>query len=155
MRRLEDNPYLTYFKLTVYLGIIANVLFAIPAVFQPYWLLAYLHLPWVRESIWLRDAGGLLFFLTLMQWAAAHDPFRYKINAAVTVLGRVLFGVFWFWAVLFADRPTSFLTLAVGESVLAVLQLVAYVLMMRYEYLWPEVSEAPEARQTPVRTGGR
>ncbi|HEY3393350.1 MAG TPA: hypothetical protein VGK58_11630 [Lacipirellulaceae bacterium] len=144
MRRLNDNPYLMWFKLAAYLGIIVNLLFAIPAVFCPRRLLDILDLPYTSQTVWLRDVGGLLFFLTLMYVAAARNPFRYAFNAAVMVVGRVAFAAFWFWVVYFADYPPAFLKLGIADLVIAVLQSIAYVLMMRHEYLQPELS-APAA----------
>jgi hypothetical protein len=139
MRRLDDNPYLLWFKLAAYLGILLNLLFAIPAVFCPRWLLEVLNLPHTSQTVWLRDAGGLLFFLTFMYVAAARNPFRYAFNAAVMVVGRVAFAAFWFWVVCFADYPREFLKLGIADLVIAVLQSITYVLMMRHEYLQPEL----------------
>ena len=141
MRRLEDNPHVRWFKLAMYLGILANLLFALPAIFAPYWLLRLFGLPWTKDVIWLRDAGGLLFFLSLMYLGAAREPFRYRLNARLAVLGRIAFAAFWFWMVFYADLPRAFLALGIGDAIVAIIQVVTYVLMMRHEYLQPEVPE--------------
>jgi hypothetical protein len=148
MRRIEDNPYLKFFKLAACLGIILNLAFAIPAFFFPYWLLKTLDLPRTSQVVWLRDAGGLLFFLTLMYFPAARHPFRYAVNAAVMVIGRIVFAAFWFWIVCYADHSRSFLKLGFGDLIVAILQSVLYVLMMRHEYLQPELPDptSPAAR---------
>src|SRR5262245_17843953 len=111
MRAWPDNPWVSWFRLVVLAGVLANMGFAIPAVFAPAWLLGRLGLDTPRPLIWLQDAGGLLFLLSLMFIPAALDPFRYKFNSAVLVFGRLAFGVFWFWQVLFNDYPRPFLTL--------------------------------------------
>lgn len=136
--RAWPNPFLPWFQLTMWLGILGNLVFAVPAIFNPYGLLACLSLPPTHPTIWLRDAGGLLFFLTLMYIPAARDPFRYKFNAAVAVIGRLLFAVFWFWMVLFAGYPREFLTLGVGDLVVGLLQAALYIPLVRHEYLRPE-----------------
>jgi len=141
MRAWPGNPWVNPFRLVVWLGILANFTFSIPAVFAPKWLLGTLNIDDPRPWIWLQDAGGLLFLLTLMFIPAATDPFRYKFNAAVLVIGRLAFGVFWFWQVLFADYPTSYLRLAFVDSGLGIVLLVLYIPLLRYEYLRPERPE--------------
>jgi len=139
MRRLEDNPFLKWFRLSACLGIFANFLFAIPAVIAPDWLLRQLGLPYLTQTIWVRDAGGLLFFLSIMYFGAARNPFRYSLNAAVMVIGRVLFAAFWFWMVFYNDVPRPFLKLGYVDLFFAILQSVLYILMMRHELLQPEL----------------
>src|SRR5215207_1398278 len=56
MRHHGNTPQLRWFKCTV---------------FVPHWLLNVLRLPRTREDIWLRDAGGLLLFLSFMYIGAA------------------------------------------------------------------------------------
>jgi hypothetical protein len=141
MSAWPGNPWVFWFRLVVWLGILANFGFAIPAVFAPEWLLGQLHIDPPHPWIWLQDAGGLLFLLTLMFIPAAINPFRYKCNAAVLVIGRLAFGVFWFWQVLFAGYPSPFLTLAYIDAGLGVVLLLLYLPMLRYEYLRPERPE--------------
>ncbi len=141
MRVWPQNPWVKWFRLVVWLGILGNFAFAIPAVFAPGWLLEWLRIDPPRPWIWLQDAGGLLFLLTLMFIPAATDPFRYKFNAAVLVIGRLAFGIFWFWQVCFAGYSREYLTLAYGDTGLGVALLLLYVPMLRYEYLRPERPE--------------
>ena len=115
--------------------------FALPQVFAPYWALGRMGFDGPRPLIWFQDAGGLLFLLSLMFIPAAIDPFRYKFNAAVLVIGRLAFGVFWFWQVLFNGYPAPFYTLAYIDFGLGVVLLLLYLPMLRYEYLRPERPE--------------
>jgi hypothetical protein len=55
----------------------------------------------------------------------------------VAVIGRVLFAVFWFWMVYFADYERGLLTLGYGDLGLGLLQAVLYLLLIRHEYLRP------------------
>jgi len=129
------NRFLPWFRMAMWLGILANLAFAIPAVINPDALLTWLSLPPADPTIWLRDAGGLLFFLTLLYVPAAQNPFRYKFNAAVAVSGRLLFAGFWFWMVLFAGNGREFLTLGFGDLTIGLLQASLYVPMLRYDNL--------------------
>jgi hypothetical protein len=141
VRYHEDNRWLGWFKIAMWIGIIANLAFAIPALFGPDGLLERFRLPFVKETIWVRDAGGLLLFLSLMYIGAARDPFRYRLNALLAVVGRVFFAVFWFWMICYADLSRAFLTLAIGDAVIGAVQATLYLLMMRHEYLQPAIPE--------------
>ena len=138
MRAWPGNPWVKWFRLVVWLGILANLTFAVPAVFAPAWLMRLLAIDPPRPWIWLQDAGGLLLLLTLTFIPAASDPFRYKFNAAIAVIGRLAFGVFWFWQVLFAAYPKEYLTFAFVDAGLGIVLLLLYVPLLRYEYLRPE-----------------
>lgn len=135
----SPNPFQPWFRLAMWLGILGNLAFALPAFFAPYRLLEWLSLPQAHPTIWLRDAGGLLFFLSLMYIPAAENPFRYQFNAALAVIGRLAYALFWFWIVLFADEARGFLTLGIGDLAIGAVQVVLYLLMIRHESLRPDV----------------
>jgi hypothetical protein len=143
MRPWPNNPYLLWFRLVLWVGVLANLIFCVLAVFNPSGLLALLGLPPAHPLIWLQDAGGLLFLLSVMNFPAGIDPFRYRVNAVVSVLGRLVFGVFWFWQVLFADYPRAFLQLAFADTGFGVVLGILYLLLLRYEYLRPERPDGP------------
>ena len=103
------NSYLKWFCPIVWIKILVNLGFAIPAVLCPLWLLSLIRLPPASPTIWLRDAGLLLFFLSLMYFPTAIDPVRYKDNATIMVFGHLTFGVFWLWPVFFANAPKVYL----------------------------------------------
>jgi len=103
------NKYLKWFCPIVWLKILVNLGFAIPAIFFPSWLLSLMRLPAAYPTVWLRDAGLLLFFLSLMYFPTGLDPLRYKDNATIMVLGHLSFGVFWLWPVFFANAPRAYL----------------------------------------------
>ena len=109
------------------LGIIANLHFAIPALCAPHWFLKVLRLPRSQEVIWLRNAGGLLAFLSFMYCGAAHDPLRYRLNARLAIGARMAFAAFWFWMVVVAKQPRSLLSLAIADAMFGGAQWLAYV----------------------------
>src|SRR5260370_9836840 len=122
----------------VWVGILGNCDLAFPGLFAPEWILHQLQIDLPRPMIWFQDAGGLLILLTLMFIPAAIDPFRYKFNAAVLVIGRAAFGMFWFWQILFNGYPHTYLPIAIGDATLGILLILIYIPMLRYEYLRPE-----------------
>src|SRR2546429_8661739 len=99
MEYRRDNPYLRLWCILVWVGVLGNMVFSVLALFAPRYLLNILHIPQVSQTVWLRDSGGLLLLLSLMQAASARNPFRYWVNAVMTVAGRVGFGLFWFYGV--------------------------------------------------------
>lgn len=154
MRRHGPNPFAGAFRLAVGAGILVNLGFLLPALFAPYGMLAWLRLPRGGETIWIRAAGGMLLLLSLLYVPAAIDPFRYRANAALLVVGRIISGVFWFWMVLFYDAPRGLLVLAYVETAVGLLQVLAYVLMLRHEYLHPDLpEEAPGTHPAAVPAG--
>lgn len=127
------NRYQKWFALAVLLGIIANFSFSFPAVLAPSWLLTRLDLPQAYQTIWLRDAGLLLFFLTVLYFPAALNPLRYKVNSVVLVVGRLAFGLFWLWPYFFANAPRAYLTFGLIDLGLGLLQGVLLLLLLREE----------------------
>lgn len=130
------NYYQKWFSPVVLLGVLANLSFALPAIFFPSWLLRTLDLPAFYkdyQDLWLRDAGLLLFFLSLTHIPAAFDPWRYKVNAVVLVFGRLLFGVFWLWFFFFAGAPRGYFILGVTDLALGIVLVILYFLLLREE----------------------
>ena len=136
----RENPYSGLWCFLVWLGVLGNLVFSVQALFAPRYLLNMLHMPQVSQTVWLRDSGGLLLLLSLMQAPSARRPFRYWVNAVITVAGRVGFGLFWFYGVFYAGWPSAFLSLAIADSSIGLLQLIVFMLLMRHEYLRPELS---------------
>ena len=48
-----------------------------------------------RETVWLRNAGLLIFIITAGHIVAAIDPERFQAVAWLTVAGRMAAGVYW------------------------------------------------------------
>lgn len=127
------NRYQKWFALAVLLSIIANFSFAFPALLAPSWLLSRLGLPLLFQTIWLRNAGLLSFFLTLLYFPAALNPLRYKVNSIVIVICGLAFGLFWLWPYFFANAPRAYLIFGLVELGLGMLQGVVLLLLLREE----------------------
>jgi hypothetical protein len=115
MVECSTSGYRHVFRLVVWLGILVNLSFAVPAVIAPSWLVRRMGLPMPGQTIWLRDAGMLLLFLSAMYVPAARDPQRYAFNAAVAVVARLVFAVFWLAAVFGARAPRGHLFFGVVD----------------------------------------
>lgn len=137
------NPHHRWFAPIVWAGVLVNLGFGVAALVSPEWLVGLMCwpgalfpfssdvvtgrcVPWSGESIWLRDAGGLLILLAVLYMPAAIKPLRYRANAIVFCIGRLLFSVFWIWPVLFAGAAWGFLILGVVDFALGFTASVAF-----------------------------
>lgn len=129
------NKYLRWYAPAVWLGVVVNVLgFVIPVFLAPGWLLSRLNLPYYPSSnVWLRDAALLLLFLSITYLPAATDPLRYKVNAIVGAVGRLIFSLFWIWPVLFAGAPRGFLVIGALDGVVGLVQGILLYKLLREE----------------------
>ena len=129
------NKYLRWYAPAVWLGVIANLLgFVLPVLFAPGWLLRQLRLPYMPyQDVWLRDAALLLLFLSITYIPSAMDPLRYKVNAIVGAVGRLVFSLFWIWPVLFAGAPRGFLVIGALDGVIGLVQGVLLYKLLREE----------------------
>ncbi|SDL04318.1 hypothetical protein SAMN05192555_102257 [Franzmannia pantelleriensis] len=72
----------------VLLGVVANLLFALPAVVAPDAVIRLIGGGAVAEPVWPAFAAWLLILLSLFYLPAAYDPFHYRAIAMLTVLAR-------------------------------------------------------------------
>ena len=89
------NKAAVWFGRTVWLGILANLVLAVPAVFIPNEVLALVGQRPSQDLIWTSFAALLLILLSGFYIPAARDPYRYEFNAWLLVLAR-LAGVIFF-----------------------------------------------------------
>jgi hypothetical protein len=129
------NKYIRWYAPAVWLGVVANVLgFVVPVLLAPGWLLSRLNLPYYPSSnVWLRDAALLLLFLSITYIPSAIDPLRYKVNAVVGAVGRLVFSLFWIWPVLFAGAPRGFLVVGALDGIIGLVQGVLLYKLLREE----------------------
>jgi len=67
-------------SLIIWAGIGANLLFVVPLIFAPEWLLGLLQIQ-LDRVIWARFAGLLLFIISVYYVPAAIDIDRFRVNA--------------------------------------------------------------------------
>ena len=83
-----------WFSRAVWLGIVANVVLAIPTLAAPDQVIAFSRLPTVTPVVWARFAALLLILLSAFYAPAAIDPDRYRANAWLAVVSRLAGVVF-------------------------------------------------------------
>jgi len=133
--RPAANGALSAFRLLVWLGILVNLAFALPALFAPHWVADLLGTTTLDFTyLWLGNAGLLLIQLSLFMLPAAEDPEHYHVYAWWTVFGRLAGAVFWLWqdAQWSLTGPARWFWLL--AAILAVLQGVALQRGLSAEY---------------------
>jgi len=85
-----------WFGRIVWIGIIFNLCFALPAIFAPDMLLASLDLPPETSLLWLQNVGMLLLTLCVFYAPSAVAPARFPTHTKMVVLARWIASVFWF-----------------------------------------------------------
>ena len=99
----ERNRYADWFRRFVWLGIIANLFFAIPALFLPRTLNNWLEFDPASDTVWLQNVGLLLVLLNLFYMPVATQPFRYAVFARLTVAARFIASGFFLWIIFFTE----------------------------------------------------
>ncbi len=84
-----------WFGRVMWLGILFNLCFAIPAIFAPDMVLAGLDLPPATSMLWLQNVGMLLVTLCIFYTPSAVAPGRFPTHTKLVVLSRWIAAVFW------------------------------------------------------------
>ena len=77
-----------WFGRIVWIGILCNLCFALPAIFAPDMLLASLDMPPETSLLWLQNVGMLLLTLCIFYAPSAVAPARYPTHTKLVVLAR-------------------------------------------------------------------
>jgi hypothetical protein len=122
------------FKIVVWAGVIANWTFAVWVVFfGAHTLLNKLGLGDVPSTIWIYNYSILLMILSLFYIPAAHDPFRYRANAWLLIVGRLVPASTFFIGVLLEFMPRGFLGLGIGDGAIGIVELILLLKIFRDE----------------------
>jgi len=89
------SPGEKWFGRIVWIGIVLNLCFALPALLAPDMLLAGLDLPPETSHLWLQNVGTLLLTLCVFYTPSALAPGRYPTHTKLVVLSRWIASVFW------------------------------------------------------------
>jgi hypothetical protein len=115
---------LRWFRITVGLGFVVNMIFALPALFAPRFLEGLANLGTTNTVYWLQNIGVLLLIISTMYIPAIKDPFRYLFIAYLLVAGRFSAGVLFLVGILSMNYPSGFWSLAGSDLVLSPIQAV-------------------------------
>lgn len=120
------------FRIVVYIGVAANWAFAIWAIFlDPHRLLTTLRLGDQASVLWLYNYSVLLMILSLFYIPAARDPFRYRANAWLLVVGRLVPASTFLFGVMLGFMPSGFLGLMAGDGLIGLVELVLLIRIYR------------------------
>jgi hypothetical protein len=111
-----DSRYRILFNVFL-IGVLINILdMALPFIFAPQWTLEVAGLPGGDGStLWMRQAGLLLLFVSLLNLPGGMDPVQYRLNAYFGVIVRMTIGLYWL-ALFFLKRESlSFLSIGLVE----------------------------------------
>jgi hypothetical protein len=102
----------------VWFGIFLNVLFIIPLLFVPRWMLDLFSIP-LDQLIWARESAGLLMIISVFYVPAAIDFGRYRANAYIAIFPSRTFGAsFFFFAVVLFGQPLGFLSISFVDALI-------------------------------------
>ena len=122
------------FAWVVWIGVLANWAFAVIVVFvDPHLLLAQLRLGSVESTVWVYNYSVLLMLLSLFYIPAAHDPFRYRVNAWLLVVCRLVPASTFFLGVASGFMPRGFLMLGIGDAAFGIVELVLLLRIYSHE----------------------
>jgi hypothetical protein len=117
---------LLFWVVTIGVGI--NIFgMALPFIFSPLWTMEHFGLPSGGGSIvWMRQAGLLLLFISLLYLPGGINPELYKANAWFGVITRMTLGLYWLYLVGLENRTSAFLPIGIIDCSYALLN--GYVL---------------------------
>jgi hypothetical protein len=116
---------LRLFAVVVLLGVVANWAFSVWAIFfNTESLLAMFGLGDVASTIWVYNYSILLAVLSCFYIPAAIDPIRYRANAWLLIVGRLLPASTFFIGVALGFFPAGFARLAMADSTFGVVELI-------------------------------
>ena len=138
---IVTTPAGRWFRRVVWLGIIANLALALPTIAAPDQMLAFSRLPTVTPHLWVRFAGVLLILLSAFYAPAAMDPDRYRANAWLAVVSRLVGVVFFF------GEPAAYRVMGLVDLVFFVPEAALLLIATRGE------AAAPKAPAAAAMTG--
>lgn len=114
----------TLFKWVVWFGILLNWTFAAWAFVNPTKLLETLGLGALSGTVWLFNYSGPLAILSCFYIPAAKDPLRYRTNAWLMIVARLVPAATFFVGVFVGFMPSGFLKLGAGDATIGIAVLI-------------------------------
>jgi hypothetical protein len=142
---LVMNRYAKWFHRAVFVGVLINVFgMALPFIFAPQWYLDWFGLPGGGGSvIWMRQAGLLLLFISILYVPGGSDPVRYRWNAMFAVVVRMTIGLYWLWLVFVEGRTRGFIGFGILDCGYAAFNGILLWLVRRHEIAAPAAPTVP------------
>ena len=128
-----ENSYSIWFGRVVWLGVLANLSLALPAIFLPGLTLGFLNLEPTTPFIWVRFSGLLLFLLSLFYLPAASNLYQYRANAYLAIFSRLAGMAFFGIAVVYYEKPRTYLPLGLVDLAFGIVQGILLALAIKHE----------------------
>jgi hypothetical protein len=127
------NSYSIWFGRVVWIGVLANFMFSVPAILAPQLMLGFLNLEPAAPHIWVRFSGLLLVLLSLFYLPAAGNLYHYRANAYLAVFSRLAGTAFFATAIWGFGKSTAYLPLGLVDLVFGVVQGILLLLALKHE----------------------
>lgn len=136
------NRYARWFRIAVWVGIIADLALGIPGIFAPNLILSLVgQKTSPPDAIWISFASAVLVALGIAYIPGANDPYRYRVNAWLAVLARPP-GVIFFFLV----YPGLYPAFGLLDLTLTIFQLPLLLLTMFASKSPPSTDEENKCR---------
>jgi hypothetical protein len=111
-----------------FIGVLINIVgMALPFIFCPQWYLDHFGLPGEGGSIvWMRQAGLLLLYVSILYVPGGFDPVRYRMNVIFAILVRFTIGSYWLFLVFVEGRTRSFIKFGLLDTIYAVVNGIVF-----------------------------
>jgi hypothetical protein len=114
----------TLFKGLVWIGLLLNWAVGAVALLNPGWLVATLALGPLQDRVWITNYAVLLVLIGTFYIPAASDPDRYRANAWLLVVCRLLPAAVFFAGTASGSMPAGFAAMGMADAVLGIAALV-------------------------------
>jgi hypothetical protein len=154
--------YLRWYSRVVWFGIVANMSFALLALYAPARLLGLMGLRQDISTVWLRNVGMLLVLVSMFNAGSAVAPARYPLYSWFVPIARVIAASFFFEVSRFnsfnsSEKPRAFVPLCVFDLTMGVICGILLRLGLAQEQIDGHGRSAVTAGSTPapVHAGAR
>jgi len=102
------NKFIAWYQRMIWVGIVINLVFAVPALVAPQFLTSSLGLPLQAFDPWLANAGMLLIGISLFYAPSGFNATRFVIHSWLCVLSRLVAVIFWIYLIRQNYYPDAF-----------------------------------------------
>ena len=115
------------FRIVVFLGVLVNAAFWVPALFAPQVINDIFGFDSDYYTVWMRNVGMVLLLVSITNAAAAIDPRRYQLFAWLVVIGRYIAALFFLEIWMFdaldsSDKPNAFMWFFITDASLGTIK---------------------------------
>ncbi|NWA05370.1 hypothetical protein [Pseudomonas gingeri] len=122
-----DN-YIRWFQRFIWIGIVMNMVFALPALFAPALLTSVVGLPPVLSDPWLENAGMLLVGISVFYMPSGFNARRFPVHSWLCVLTRLIAVAFWIYLIDTSNQASVFFPMLMGDlSMFLILGILLYL----------------------------